>query len=324
MVQRGDETPAGALVIGAIDGFSVFRDAVSLRGWCISHAAPVAALEIRPPGYPDQASGRRFSPYWLPSPDVAAAVDAHATDCRFDITVSMGPHAPTPCGGSLAVILADGSEVTLGRLGNFRTSAASDLTERFFAMLGGLDHPNVLEVGSRARSGITRNDRLPAGARYTGCDIRAGENVDVVCDAHALSAALPRGHFRAVMAFSVIEHLLMPWKFVLELNTVMAKGGIGLFTTHQCWPIHDAPWDYWRFSDQAWKGLLNEATGFAVLGAAMGEPAYIVAADTHFATDFPHEPSGYLASNVLFQKIGETALRWEVDPAALVSAPYPA
>ena len=51
--------------------------------------------------------------------------------------------------------------------------------------------------------------------------------MDVVGDAHTLSRHYPDAAFDAVMAFSVLEHLLMPWKLVIELNRVLKPGGIG-------------------------------------------------------------------------------------------------
>ena len=115
----------------------------------------------------------------------------------------------------------------------------------------------------------------------------------------------------------------MPWKFVIELNAVMKQGAVGLFTTHQCWPVHDAPWDFWRFSDRAWSGLLNPATGFEIIEASMGEPAFVVSQRAHPITDFGRTQSGYLASNVLFRKIGETSLSWPVGLADIVQTHYP-
>ena len=126
------------------------------------------------------------------------------------------------------------------------------------------------------------------------------------------------------MAFSVLEHLLMPWKVAIELNAVLNDGAIGLFTTHQCWPIHDAPWDFWRFSDRAWDGLFNKSTGFEIIETSMGEPAFIVAQRCHVVTNFGMQQAGWLASNVLFRKIGPTQLRWDVQVADVVASSYPA
>jgi hypothetical protein len=318
----GTNTLTAGSVKGFVDRFSILRDSVLLTGWCFAEATTVEWLEIRPPGGQVSAS-YRFRPEWIASPDVEAVHGPAARRCRFDGMIGLGAGAAAVCGGTLAAVLTGGAVAPVGPLGSFKTSAASDLSERFFHMLADLRTPRVLEVGSRARSGITRRDRMPAGADYTGCDIVDGENVDVVCDAHALSARLPHGRYDAVLAISVLEHLLMPWKFVIELNKVLAPGAIGMFATHQCWPIHDAPWDYWRFSDRAWQGLLNSATGFEIIDAAMGEPAYISAEHCHPATNFGREPQGFLASNVLFRKKAETSLTWNVELSELVGKVYP-
>ena len=200
---------------------------------------------------------------------------------------------------------------------------AHALSARFQALLAGQPRGRLLEVGSRARSGNVRRGLAPPGWGYSGFDIMAGPNVDVVGDAHALSRHYPAGCFDAVMAYSVLEHLLMPWKFVIELNRVLKPGAVGLFTTHQCWPLHDEPWDFWRFSDRAWTALLNPATGFEIIEARMGEPAFIVAARCHPATAFAETPAGALASFVLFRKVGGTTLEWPVELGAITRTSYP-
>jgi hypothetical protein len=40
----------------------------------------------------------------------------------------------------------------------------------------------------------------------------------------------------------------MPWKAVIEIIKVMSPGGLIFTQPHQTWPIHETPWDYWRFS----------------------------------------------------------------------------
>ena len=108
------------------------------------------------------------------------------------------------------------------------TIRAIELLHKFLVQLSSMPSGAALEIGSRARSGVTRRHFLPASTwAYTGMDILAGENVDVVGDAHKLSKLFPEKRFRAVMSFSVLEHLLMPWKFAIELNRVMELGGVG-------------------------------------------------------------------------------------------------
>ena len=90
-----------------------------------------------------------------------------------------------------------------------------------------------------------RKLRLPH-IDYVGCDVVDGENVDVVPDAHRLSKALDRT-FDYVYSISTFEHLLMPWVVATEINHVMNIGGVGYIQSHQMWPVHDVPSDYFRF-----------------------------------------------------------------------------
>jgi len=198
------------------------------------------------------------------------------------------------------------------------------LTPKFKKLLDPEKSGKLLEVGSRKRSFIVRRDFLPSDKwSYVGIDILKGENVDIVGDAHKLSEIFSKNQFDAVMAYSVLEHLLMPWKFIIELNKVMKTGGFGYFTTHQSWPIHDAPWDFWRFSDQAWKSLLNKKTGFEIIEARMGEPTFTVPKVLHEVTNFGEVHFSYLASHVIFRKINETKLEWPVNIEEITQTQYP-
>ena len=103
----------------------------------------------------------------------------------------------------------------------------------------------------------------------------------------------------------------------------MKTGGVGLFTTHQTWPVHDAPWDFWRFSDMAWAALFNPKTGFEVVKTAMGERGYVVAERCHAVTAFGDVPSGFLASSVMFRKVSSTRLEWDVALTDAIPTVYP-
>jgi len=242
---------------------------------------------------------------------------------RFDQVVAVPATPPEVAAAILVARLEDGSELRLRGLGDAHADPAHALSADFQRLVHARPPGRMLEVGSRARSGIVRRDWTPPGWDYSGFDILAGPNVDVVGDAHVLSRHYPAGSFDAVMAFSVLEHLLMPWKFAVELNRVLKPGAVGLFATHQCWPIHDQPWDFWRFSDTSWAALLNPATGFEIIAARVGEPAYVVAQRCSAATAFPEHPTGALASMVLFRKTGETTLDWPVELGAILNSLYP-
>ena len=196
--------------------------------------------------------------------------------------------------------------------------------QRFLDGLRAMPSARVLEIGSRARSGTTYRHFLPPHADYVGVDVKGGPNVDVVADAHDLSAALGDQRFDAVFSISVFEHLAMPWKAALSINRVLHTGGLVFIGTHQSFPVHDQPWDFWRFSDEAWKCLFNGATGFEVVEAALGEPAEMVALASHPAVWRIEEQRAYFTSNALMRKIGETTIDWPVAMSDLDVGDYPA
>ncbi len=186
-------------------------------------------------------------------------------------------------------------------------------------MLGG----GVIEIGSRARSGITRRSLFPSGLKYTGFDIAPGENVDVVGDAHRLSEFFPRNTFDFAFSVSVWEHLAMPWKASIELNRILKIGGVAMINSHQCWPSHEEPWDYFRFSEFSWATLFNEYTGFEILDCGHGIPAIVAPAvyqENIIDTEWHY---AFLASRVVARKTSETALSWDVPTDLVVKGNYP-
>jgi len=55
----------------------------------------------------------------------------------------------------------------------------------------------------------------------------------------------------------------------------------------------------------------------------MGEPAFIVPNICHPAVNFFEKPSGFLASSVIFKKMGETNLDWPVNLNDIIDTHYP-
>lgn len=196
--------------------------------------------------------------------------------------------------------------------------------ENFLTALAKFECGAVLEVGSRARSAITRSHRIPPQLTDVGMDILPGPNVDIVGDAHELSTVLAGRKFVAIFSTSVFEHLLMPWKVALEMNRILEPGGIVYTSTHQTWPVHEEPWDFWRYSRHTWPALFNPATGFEILEAVGGEPDRIHACRTSSVTrEMPLSPA-YLGSASLVRKISNTTLTWPVPVSIATATMYPA
>ena len=176
----------------------------------------------------------------------------------------------------------------------------------FFEKCRSTPGARVLEIGARARSGIVRKQLFGEGALYTGVDIMEGENVDVVADVHFLSQSIS-GPFDFVYSASVFEHLLMPWKVVSELNKVMAPGGLILTQAPQTWPLHDEPWDFFRFSALAWKSLFNELSGFEIEYVGNSDEAICLPVHNcgHLVLHLSDQRC-YLGSYCIARKVGET------------------
>jgi SAM-dependent methyltransferase len=197
--------------------------------------------------------------------------------------------------------------------------------DRFVVEVNAMRAPAVLELGSRNVRGVVRRNLFSGHVAYTGFDIHPGENVDVVGDAHVLSAHVPAGQFDAVFSVSVFEHLAMPWKVVLELNRVLKPGGMLFISTHPVWPAHELPWDFWRFSCETFKVLLNQQTGFEIVACVQGNPARIVSLSLDPTTSGVHRAQVFQSVAVIARKCGEPdiGLRWDVTAQALLDSMYP-
>jgi SAM-dependent methyltransferase len=136
------------------------------------------------------------------------------------------------------------------------------------------NHLKVLEIGSRIVSPGSSSKRslFPNAASYTGFDYYPDDNTDVVGDAHQLTQYFGGQQFDAIFSISVFEHLAMPWVVAAEISKLLRVGGITFHSTHNAWPIHEYPWDFWRFSDQALRLLFSPPLGFDGIKAGYFEP----------------------------------------------------
>jgi SAM-dependent methyltransferase len=183
----------------------------------------------------------------------------------------------------------------------------------------------VLEIGSRAVSDTTRRDQLGPPIEYVGLDILPGPNVDLVGDAHELSSLLAPESFDGVFSYSVFEHLLMPWKVVLEINRVLKPGGLVFVGTHPTWPPHELPWDFWRFQPNGFWALFNPATGFEILSCSTFEPARLIPAGTGSHLGGTVKQECHLGIVLIARKTADhdPRLSWPVSVTSITDSSYP-
>lgn len=137
---------------------------------------------------------------------------------------------------------------------------------------------SVLEVGTRqAEAGVSTHHQhmFPLVRRdgYVMADVRAGADVDRVADLHHLPQDWS-GYFDALVAIAVFEHLERPWIAAREVARVLKPGGRCYVATHQTFPLHAHPSDFFRFSREALALLFADA-GLEVLDVAYEHRAFV-------------------------------------------------
>jgi SAM-dependent methyltransferase len=186
--------------------------------------------------------------------------------------------------------------------------------------------PSIIEIGSRNVTGITRRDLFSHCEEYVGFDILAGDGVDIVGDAHKLSENCHLEHFDFVFSISLFEHLLFPWKVVMEINKVMKSGGYLFVSTHPTWPAHELPWDYWRFPCNGFYALFNKYTGFEIVSITEGLPCKIYSLVDDALTRSIFLPTVNQGVALIARKTGmyrSDLLKWDIEVADIVNTMYP-
>lgn len=99
----------------------------------------------------------------------------------------------------------------------------------------------ILDLGAGLRPFA---NRIPG--RTIALDHRSRPEIDLIGDAHHLP--FPDASVDAVVCTEVFEHLVDPPAAAREIVRVLKPGGRLVLTTRFCFPLHDRPADYWRFT----------------------------------------------------------------------------
>lgn len=192
-------------------------------------------------------------------------------------------------------------------------------------------HLHLLEIGSRNVAPMTTSKRsLFAGAAsYTGFDYYPDDNTDVVGDAHRLSSYFPDRRFGAVYSASVFEHLAMPWLVALEINKVMEIGGWTFHSAPCAVPIHERPWDFWRYTEETFKVLFSRPLGFEVVKSGYLNPMRIYPEEMRAGYEMMPGQITFHGVQILARKIAEVdpdRFRWDmtIEEAMGADSHYPA
>ena len=89
-----------------------------------------------------------------------------------------------------------------------------------------------------------------------GMDVAQRGGADVLGDVLALPVRT--GSAPVVFASELLEHVTDPQRAVDEMRRVLVPGGRAILTTRFCFPIHDAPGDYFRYTRYGLEHLFRE------------------------------------------------------------------
>lgn len=117
----------------------------------------------------------------------------------------------------------------------------------------------VLDVGSLDENGTNRPLTDPRGWAYTGIDIRAGKNVDLVVPPY--SYPFEDGAFDCVISGQAMEHVEDLKLWLNECVRVLKPGGLLAITTVWKMFYHPYPVDCWRIMPDGFRWLFNQNGG---------------------------------------------------------------
>ncbi|MGF7038458.1 class I SAM-dependent methyltransferase [Mucilaginibacter lappiensis] len=104
----------------------------------------------------------------------------------------------------------------------------------------------------------------PYITEYIGCDIiQSSENrADIICPANNIPLSI--GSFDTVISTQTIEHVEDPQGLVNEAYRLLKKDGHFIVSGPMYWPLHEEPYDFFRFTKHGFKYIMEKA-GFSVI-----------------------------------------------------------
>lgn len=128
---------------------------------------------------------------------------------------------------------------------------------------------NVLVLGTGK---VNYRTMIPKASQVLCTDIQAGENVDLVADAHDLP--FEDEAFDQVVAIEVLEHLKNPGQAVQEIARVLKPGGEIVVSIPFMFRVHGDPHDYQRLTSSGLQKLFE--THFATTISPFGNRLHVI------------------------------------------------
>lgn len=117
----------------------------------------------------------------------------------------------------------------------------------------------IIELGSyqvQGQEGFADLRPFFPGKKYIGCDFRLGPGVDQI-ENPEIGFSFKDNTIGTVISCDTLEHVFDIFKTVHEIERILVPGGTVLIISVMFWPIHGYPHDYWRFTPECFRRLLE-------------------------------------------------------------------
>lgn len=92
--------------------------------------------------------------------------------------------------------------------------------------------------------------------KYVGADFRLGLGVDIILNLEKID--LPDESVGTVLMMDTLEHVQNPILAMQEVHRILKPNGVVIMSSVMNFPIHDYPYDYWRFTPECFNFLMQK------------------------------------------------------------------
>jgi SAM-dependent methyltransferase len=153
-----------------------------------------------------------------------------------------------------------------------------------FKAIAAYSHGKLLDIGcgNKPYEEMLR----PYITEYLGCDIVQSNTgcVDLLCPANNIP--VKDGSYDTVISTQTIEHVEDHQGLVNEAYRVLSSSGYFILSGPMYWPLHEEPYDFFRFTKYGFQYILEKA-GFKIISTASNGGKWAVAGQALIHAAFP-------------------------------------
>lgn len=115
----------------------------------------------------------------------------------------------------------------------------------------------TIDLGGRSGASYLERITIPKGSNYKSISILESDNPSILADLEK-GIPLKNSSVDNILAFNLFEHVYNSHKLLSEAYRILKKGGRFYASTPFIKEIHADPQDYWRYTPEAWRRMLEE------------------------------------------------------------------